>query len=290
MSDWYMFSIVALIFMGTQRFLYKVSAERKCPTAWTTFSFMTTVAALSVAVFFLRGESISNAKMLWLTAALNSGSFLVGTMTHIEALKHIPASVVYPVIRLNMVIVVIFSLFYFHDRLSVYQGMGIALAIAVILILTRDLDDKKKGYGNVRKGLILVAISVVSGSVASISSKLAALYANKVAFMALSYFMGACFSLGLASRLNRSDEKGHHKEALTIGFLMGLINFVGFYAFLKALSAGPLSIIISIVGMHFVIAVILSALIYKERMAFLRVLGTLLAVVSILLLRMGPVH
>jgi len=290
MSDWYMFSIVALIFMGTQRFLYKVSAERKCPTAWTTFSFMTTVAALSVAVFFLRGESISNAKMLWLTAALNSGSFLVGTMTHIEALKHIPASVVYPVIRLNMVIVVIFSLFYFHDRLSVYQGMGIALAIAVILILTRDLEDKKKGYGNVRKGLILVAISVVSGSVASISSKLAALYANKVAFMALSYFMGACFSLGLASRLNRSDEKGHHKEALTIGFLMGLINFVGFYAFLKELSAGPLSIIISIVGMHFVIAVILSALIYKERMAFLRVLGTLLAVVSILLLRMGPVQ
>lgn len=290
MLNWYIFSIVALIFMGIQRFLYKVSAERRCPTAWTTFSFMTTVTLLSVVFFFLRGESISNAKMLWLTAALNSGSFLAGTITHIEALKHIPASVVYPVIRLNMVIVVLFSLFYFHDRLSLHQVVGIALAIVVILILTRDMDDKETKYGNIRKGLMLVSISVISGSVASISSKLAALYTNKLAFMSLSYFMGACFSLGLTTRLEKGGAKKNHKEALTIGFLMGIINFVGFYAFLKALSAGPLSIIVSMVGMHFVIAVILSALIYKERITFLRVLGTLLTVVSIVLLRLGPAH
>jgi uncharacterized membrane protein len=251
---------------------------------------MTTVTLLSAAFFFLRGEAISNTKMLWLTAALNSASFLVGTITHIEALKHIPASVVYPVIRLNMVIVVIFSLFYFHDRISLYQGVGIALAIAVILILTRDMDDNKTGYGNIRKGLALVSISVMAGSVASISSKLAALYANKLAFMALSYFMGACFSLGLTTRLKPGVAGKNRKDALIIGFLMGLINFIGFYAFLKALSVGPLSIIVSIVGMHFVIAVILSALIYKERMALPRVLGTLLTVVSIVLLRLGPVQ
>jgi drug/metabolite transporter (DMT)-like permease len=290
MTNWYLFSIVALILMGVQRFLYKVSAERKCSTVWTTFSFMTTVTLLSALFFFLRGEAISNAKMLWITAALNSGSFLAGTITHIEALKHIPASVVYPVIRLNMVIVVLFSLFFFHDRVSVYQALGMGLAVAVILILTRDMDDKRAGYRNIRKGLILVFISVMSGSVASISSKFAALYANKLAFMALSYFMGACFSLGLTTRWDTGGAKKNRKEALTIGVLMGLINFVGFYAFLKALSVGPLSIIVSMVGMHFVIGVVLSAIIYKERMAFLRVLGTLLTIVSIILLRLGPLH
>jgi uncharacterized membrane protein len=90
--------------------------------------------------------------------------------------------------------------------------------------------------------------------------------------------------------LEAGGAKKHYKEALTIGFVMGLINFIGFYAFLKALSAGPLSIIISIVGMQFVIAVVLSAIIYKERMNFLRVLGILLTGVSILLLRLGPAH
>ena len=152
------------------------------------------------------------------------------------------------------------------------------------------MEDKRTGYRNIRKGLILVFISVMSGSVASISSKFAALYANKLAFMALSYFMGACFSLGLTTRWDTGSAKKNRKEALTIGFLMGLINFVGFYAFLKALSVGPLSIIVSMVGMHFVIGVVLSAIIYKERMVFLRVLGTLLTVVSIILLRLGSLH
>jgi uncharacterized membrane protein len=66
---------------------------------------------------------------------------------------------------------------------------------------------------------------------------------------------------------------------------MGIINFAGFYSFLKALSLGPLSIIVSITGMHFVIAVILSALIYKERLTRLKLLGISLTIVSVIFLR-----
>jgi uncharacterized membrane protein len=63
---------------------------------------------------------------------------------------------------------------------------------------------------------------------------------------------------------------------------MGLLNFFGFYAFLTALESGPLSVIALITGMHFVIAVALSVLLYRERMTPRRILGiglTLLAVV-----------
>ncbi len=56
MSSWYIYAIFALILLGFQRFLYKVSAERKCNTAWTTFSFMATVAILSSTLFLLLGE------------------------------------------------------------------------------------------------------------------------------------------------------------------------------------------------------------------------------------------
>ena len=71
-----------------------------------------------------------------------------------------------------------------------------------------------------------------------------------------------------------------------IGFFMGLINFAGFYSFLKALSMGPLSIIASIIGMHFVIVIVLSALIYKEKLTRYRILGICLTIVSIILLRL----
>jgi drug/metabolite transporter (DMT)-like permease len=285
MRNWYVLSIVALVLMGVQRFLYKVCAEKECDTAWTTFSFMATVTVLSAVCFLTLKESVSDAGMLLLTAGINSASFVLGTLTHIEALKHVPSSVVYPIIRLNMVVVVLFSILFLHDRVSLHQVLGILLAIAVIVILTREAEGVKGNFGSVRKGLLLAFVSLVSGSVASISSKFAAVYSNKLGFMAFSYFLGALFSAALIRRSGEEVSRGNRKNAILIGLLMGLINFVGFYTFLAALSMGPLSIIVSITGMHFVIAVLLSVIVYKENLSRTRILGMALAMVSILFLR-----
>jgi drug/metabolite transporter (DMT)-like permease len=285
MSNWYVLSLVALVLMGAQRFLYKVSAERECSTAWTTFSFMSTVTVLSAVSFFSLRESVSDAKMLILTAGINSASFVLGTVTHIEALKHVPSSVAYPIIRLNMVVVVLFSILFLHERVSLPQVLGIVLAIAVIAILTRDVEEVKGAFGKLRKGLFLVFASLISGSVASISSKFAAVYANKLGFMALSYFLGTLFSAALIGKSGKEGNPEKRKDAIVIGLLMGLINFVGFYTFLAALSVGPLSIIVSITGMHFVIAVLLSVIVYKEKLSRMRILGIGLTILSILFLR-----
>ena len=285
MGNWYVFAIFALILLGFQRFLYKVSAERKCNTAWTTFSFMATVAILSSTLFLLLGESVSDITFLIFIALVNSGAFLVATITHIEALKHIPTSVAYPIIRLNAVVVVIFSIFYFKDRLSLYQGIGIVLALAVIVILAVGINDNNAPQKNIKRGFIFVLIALFGGAAAAISSKFAASYTNKMAFIAVSYIASTLFSLGLRKTLETEEARKTHKDALIIGVIMGLINLAGYYSFLKALSTGPLSIIASITGMHFVISIILSALIYKEKLTLLRILGIFLTVLSIILLR-----
>ena len=285
MDSWYVFAIFALILLGFQRFLYKVSAERKCNTAWTTFSFMATVAILSSTLFLLLGESVSDITFLIIIALVNSGAFLVATITHIEALKHIPTSVAYPIIRLNAVVVVIFSIFYFKDRLSLYQGIGIVLALVVIVILAVGINDNNAPQKNIKRGFIFVLIALFGGAAAAISSKFAASYTNKMAFIAVSYIASTLFSLGLKKKLETEEARKTHKDALIIGVIMGLINLAGYYSFLKALSTGPLSIIASITGMHFVISIILSALIYKEKLTLLRILGIFLTVLSIILLR-----
>jgi len=286
MATWYAFAIMALFLMGTQRFLYKVSAERKCNTAWTTFSFMATVAFLSSILFIISDESLANTQLLLFIVFINSCAFFVATITHIEALKHIPTSVAYPIIRLNAVIVVIFSILYFKDHLSFYQVTGIVLAMASILVLTKELDDKKASYKDIKLGLIFVFISTLSGSIATISSKFAAIHTNKMAFIALSYMLSTLFSFGLRKKLQTAEASTNHGNALVIGFVMGLINLAGYYSFLKALSTGPLSIIASITGMHFVIAIILSTLIYKEKLTRSRILGISLTILSIMLVRL----
>jgi drug/metabolite transporter (DMT)-like permease len=286
MESWYSFSIIALFLMGTQRFLYKVSAEKKCNTAWTTFSFMATVAILSSILFVVRGESVASIRFLLFVALINSAAFLLATVTHIEALKNIPASVAYPIIRLSAVFVVIFSILFFKDRPSLYQVIGILLAMVVIVVLTRESGDETTSYGKRRTGFLCIFVALIAGAVAIISSKFAAMHTNKMAFIAISYIASSFFALGLRSKLQTEEANESPRDAILIGLVMGLINLAGYYAYLKALSTGPLSIITAITGMHFIIAIILSALIYKEKLMPSRILGISLSVASIILLRL----
>lgn len=284
--SWYWFAILSFILMGIQRFLYKVSAERNCNTAWTTFSFMATVAVLSSVLCLVLKVSVNSVRFLLFIALVNSAAFLVGTINHIEALKHIPATIAYPLIRLNAVVVVVFSVVFFKDRLSAWQILGIIVAMAVMVVLTRDMEGKQARYGNKRRGLMSVGIALLCGSIASISSKFAALHTNKLAFMAASYGMATLFSLTISNKLQTEPANPSHKDALLIGLVMGIINFAGYYSFLRALTTGPLSIIVSITGMYFMIAIILSVLIYRETLTPLRILGISLSVASIVLLRL----
>lgn len=284
--NWYGLAILSLFFMGTQRFLYKVSAERQCNTAWTTFSFMATVAVLSSLLFVISGTGVPDIPFLLFIALVNSASFLVATLTHIEALKYIPTGVAYPIIRLGAVIVVIFSIVYFKDPLSTWQIAGIVLAMSVIFILTRDLHRDQKTRKNIKRGILFVFIALLAGAAASISSKFAAVHTHKMAYIAVSYTAATLVSFALRKKFETKETEPNHRDAILIGLVMGVINLAGYYTFLRALSTGPLSIIASIGGMHFVIAILLSRLIYKEKLTRRRMLGLFCTVVSIILLRL----
>ncbi len=284
-AGWYLLALLAWLLMGTQRFFYKVSAERQCNTAWTTFAFMATVTLVSAILYFVSGDPAGNLLLLIVIALCNSLAFLAGTVSHIEALKHLPASIVYPVTRLSLVVVVLFSVGFFKDRLSLYQAGGIGLALAVPVILTRQPGGHDGGDSRSRLGFTLLAVAVLAGAGASISSKFAALHTSKLAFMALSYLASTLFSLGLTGRLQPAGVRQNRREALLIGLVMGLLNFAGYYAFLKALSLGPLSVIASLTSLHFVIAIGLSVLIYREKLSRSRVLGISLTLISVVLMR-----
>lgn len=284
--NWYTLSLIALVLMGMQRFLYKISAQRGCNSAWTTFTFMGTVTIIS-SIFFLSSPfKVPDISILIIVTLVNSLSFTLGTLTHMESLKHLPANITYPIIRLNAGIVVIFSIIFFHDYLSIFQGIGIVISISTIVMLARDADGKELANRNVHRGLLLVIICMITGAIASISSKFAAMHTDKMAFMALSYFIGTILSFALRNRLETENREGIKRDAVIIGVTMGLLNFAGFYSFLSAISIGPLSIVISIMGLYFIIPIILSRIIYSERFTKLRVFGLIMTVVSVILLRM----
>ncbi len=287
MTDWYVLSLAALILMGSQRFLYKVAATKGCSTTLTTFFFMGTVAVLSSVCFVFGQPVISSFWMLAVISLFNSLTFVTATLAHIQALKYLPASLTYPFIRLNIVLVVIFSVFFFGDDLSLGQWLGVLFSLLAMFVLSKQLADNGQKDSIGYKGFVLVVIAMVSGALSAISSKLAATYSNKLAFIALTYICSTGFSFLFSPVMFSSSQRraGKTSMSVVIGVTMGLLNLIGFYLFLEALATGPLSIVASIVGLHFVVAVVLSLLVYKEQITKWGLLGLILTVVSIVFLR-----
>jgi multidrug transporter EmrE-like cation transporter len=91
----------------------------------------------------MMGETVLDVCYLLVVAFANGGSFSLATVAHIEALKRVPVSAAYPVIRLNVVVVVFFSILYFRDRLSYPQIAGILLAVTAFALLAREVERKE---------------------------------------------------------------------------------------------------------------------------------------------------
>ncbi|RQW83414.1 MAG: DMT family transporter [Geobacter sp.] len=286
MTGWFPFSLAALLLMGLQRFFYKVAAERSCDTAVTTLSFMATVTVISAAVFFFRNASIPDLSFLLLVGLANSLAFLLATVTHIEALKKLPARIAYPLIRLDAVLVVVISFLFFHEQVVGRQQIGIALALAAVLLIARERVAGGEVVHKSAKGFLFVAAAILAGAAAAVSSRFAAQGTDKIAFMAVSYGLSTLFVAGFGERGRRQEKAvAGSRESLRIGCIMGVLNVVGYYAYLEGLSRGPLSLVTVITSMHFVVAVVLSILIYRERPTRLGITGIILTIVSLILLR-----
>ncbi len=286
MPEWYLLSIAALLLLGTQRFLYKVAAERKCCSSLTTAVFMGTVTVMSAAVFFVSGEPTGDMTSLVLLSVINSLAFAFATVAHMEALRHLPAGITFPLTRLSILVVILFSIFFFNERPNPFQWIGILMGFSVVAVLAGEAGSETRPEGSAGSGLLFIAVCVLCGAVAAISSKLAAISTSKAGFMALSYLLATFFSLAINRKWGRKKAGASPGEAVKIGVVMGLLNFFGFYAFLSALATGPLSMISLITGMHFMIAIVLSVLLYRESVSRPKVVGIGLTLVAVFFLQL----
>jgi len=154
--------------------------------------------------------------------------------------------------------------------------------------LTRTTEKKREiiPEKNFKLGITLALVAFIFSALTTIVVKFAALTTNKLGFIAVSYIYNTIFAFTLRKKLQTKRASPKHKNAIIIGFLIGLFNFVGFYAVLNAHSLGPLSLVAPTIGLSFVIAIILSAIIYKEKLTMRRITGILLAIVAAILLGM----
>ncbi len=285
MTGWFACALAALLLMGAQRFLYKVAAERSCDTVLTTLSFMATVTAISAAAFFAGSAEVKDLRALLLVGLVNSLAFLAATVTHIEALKRLPAAIAYPLIRMDAVLVVVISTVFFHESMLDRQALGIFIAVLAAVLVAYDRNRFQTPTAPSHGGFLFIAMAVVAGTAAAVSSRFAVLYTDKTAFIAVSYALSTIFAFIMGRGAIIHNASARFRSSVSIGVSMGILNVAGYYAYLEGLSRGPLSLVTVITGMHFVVAVVFSVLIYRERLSPVCFAGMVLAAISLFLIR-----
>ncbi|MCK4327591.1 MAG: EamA family transporter [Candidatus Diapherotrites archaeon] len=284
MLGWFGFAVLAMSLYAIQNFLSKGAMEKKCNSATVMSIFFATAGLLAAGAMLVTGEAWANSWTVFLALAVINGScFLMGSIARLEALKYLPLIMVYPMKKMDVAIIAVVGLLFFGEALSLAQGIGVVLAIAVIWVLA--MDKKAEKPKDFRKGIVLVGIAILFFTVTDVVLKPAASEGSIYMFIVVAYGLMLLPSLLLQKRLGK-DRSASLETTLKWGVAIGVVNFFAITALLTSLMDGPLSIVFPITALAVPLAGALSVVFYKEKLTVNRIVGVLLAVAVLVLMSM----
>ncbi len=130
-----MYGVLCLLFWGLWGFVLKLAYSN---LSWTETYFLSTLASfivMLVVVSYYRAipSSLNTYSVTALVAGVFGGA---GYIFFVKALEHGKASVVIPLTALYPAVTAIIALIVLREKISLYQGIGIVLAIAAAILLS----------------------------------------------------------------------------------------------------------------------------------------------------------
>ena len=309
MDNWYFYALVATLSYGFFNFIQKIAAEKGLNSSGLIQVSSITVFFCSLLSILYTGYHDFEWPVIIGLAILNSSLFFSASILKLEALKRSKAFIIFPITKMNALVAALLGLFIFAESPSAFQWVGMGLTIFSILILTsktetpekkQRIEDKSESIVEdvepnrprswiVSKfrsntGVIFALAGASCTGVTAIVGKLAAVHTDKLMYMLLSYFLVFTYS----SKFRKSSEKkSGRKFTLCFGVMIGILNFVGYLALLTSYRTGEVSVIQPIFSTSIVIPIVLSAVVFKERMTTRQILAVFLTIISIVLLKVS---
>jgi len=281
--SWFFYSIIATIAFGLFVALLKLPSAKKQSSFVTMSWFMLTLTILAVVIF--RDKIFPVNSYLLLTAAAWAFFFVSLTLIQMFSLKHINANVLFPITTtLSLIGVSIIGLTFFKDRLSLIQILGVILIILIVYFFLRKNGQIKLGPKVIFIGLIIISFSIIGKSI----QKIAATNFDIYTYLIYQSLIGFVFVFLFTIIYHKKEiMKSVNKRNAFHGFLLGIVQFVGVLSILKALSIGPFTPIMAIHSTYILVTAITTSLFFKEKLTRKILLLTLVAIVGVILIRLG---
>lgn len=238
--------------------------------------------------FFLYG--IGSNQLEFSAALLIAGSIVgigstAGNILFMKALRVGPISLTSPVVNMNIILIVIMSVYVYGESPGYSELFGVALIILCVSILPVDPNEKisisdRKWYGLV---LFAVVLFFFRNGGLKITEELGM---NNTMVLFYGYFLGVIWSWVLTRRAERTTllhmKPNARRYGLICGLIAGIFSFAGMQLYALALSGGPASIVSPLFASNSLITGILAIAYLKERLSliqFIAVVGILSGVV-----------
>ncbi len=292
MEEWFVYTIAATGIYGVINFIYKIAAEHNLPSPKIVNRSATTISILSLLIILATQSEFTNLQQILFFAVINSAFFGLGSIVKIQSLKYIPSSFVFPITKMNSAFLLIYALFIFSEKPTISQWTGILISFVILAYISLNISKEKtevKDKKKQRMGLIFALLAAFSTSISMLAGKFASTEVPKLNFIFISYSFVMIYTLIINKTLYRKRAKPTKlvkKKILYFGIIIGLLNFTGYFFVLSAFETGPLSLIQGISSNSFIIPIILSVIVFKEKFDYKNAIVVALAIFSILLIKL----
>ena len=282
---WYAYAILGMFLFGAKNFSYKICAERGYDSGKLTFYFV--IIPIPACIFLLLQRDAPLINLSWYLIALAVGdaiAYYTTTVGRMEALKYAPTSVVYPLVRMSTAVLIVWGLLVLDESLTLQQWIGVLVAAGAVFLLTRKTSHIQTPSPNLKKGLLLCLIALLGSAAANMVSKAAADAGDIILYMLLANSLISLISLSHTKAAR--DFRTHTKPEIILGLGTGVVDVASWYCHLMALQLGDLAAVSVINSLYFVIPILLSMIVYKEKVDRVRMAGIILAAVSVILMKL----
>ncbi|MEZ5103033.1 MAG: DMT family transporter [Draconibacterium sp.] len=189
--------------------------------------------------------------------------------------------------KISLVIPVFFSIYWFHEKISLIKYVGLVLAIVSISLTLYKSDLGKTKFSFLFLPIIIFFGSGFTDSVVKYAQAVSISSNESAMFSAFVFFVAFLFATIFTLVKNKTVLIHFYSPTFFFGILLGLVNFGSLYFIINALNKSKLdsSLVFALINISIVcLSAIIGILYFKEKLNKLNITGIILAILSLFLL------
>ncbi len=279
MENWFIDALLVTLSIGIVAFVNKIFAKRKYDQNFSAIILYGIMSLLSILYVLITG--VVGINMVQLLQIILFGAFVyLYSIIMMTALRYLPTSVYFINVRLISSFILLFiGIIFFGDNISLSRWIGFLVGVvAMTLLFEKGEEIKNINYKKGVKILLLGAVVLVFSH--SLYKSFAIIPEISATFLMIT-FISAFFTALVFGYKKIESNKKYFKEVFGISFGLAVLYFYYFVMLFRVYESGSLGISYKIQSYSPFVPIVLSAIIYKEKISFKKKIALVLVAVSL---------